>query len=273
MNEKKKLGIVAGSGEIPIQICQRAKKEGYSIIAAGIQGEFNQKLKKQADLFALFEMRDFLKLISMFKKNEVSECVFAGKIKHKNIYSTDITDPTLSSLLKKTRSRSPDDIVKVVFDYVERQGIEVIDSSRFLSDLFCRPGVLTTKQVSPVIKEEIEFGWPIAKKMADLEIGQTVVVKDKAVVAVEGMEGTDKTVARGGSLAGKGCVVIKVARTSQDIRIDQPAVGMITVRTLKEAGCSALCIEARKVLFIDKVKALRLAEQNGIIITAKEQKI
>jgi hypothetical protein len=269
VNKKKKLGIIAGFGEIPIHLCQRAKLKGYSCVVAGIQGEFNQKIREIADLFASFEIKDFLNLISMFKEKGVNECVFAGKIKHKNIYSKGISDSPLSSLLEKTKTRSPDDIIKVVFDYVEEQGIKVMDSSRFLSDLFCEPGVLTSKQVSPIIKEEIEYGWPIAKRLADLEIGQTVVIKNKAVVAVEGMEGTDNAIARGSSLGGEDCVVIKVARTSQDPRIDQPAVGLTTVKSLKKAGCSALCIEAGKVLFIDKEKSLKLAEQNRITITAK----
>jgi len=270
VNEKKKLGIIAGSGEIPFYIYQRAKQEGYSIIVAGIQGEFNPKLKDSTDIFIPFEIKDFLNIVSIFKEKDLSECVFAGKIKQKNIYLKQISDSPLASLLEKTKTRSPDDIIRSVFDYVERKGIKVVDSSSFLSDLFCKPGVLTRDRVPSVIKEEIKYGWPIAQRVADLEIGQTIVIKDKAVVAVEGMEGTDKTIARGGSLAGKGCVVIKVARSSQDIRIDQPAVGLSTVKSLKKAGCSALCIKAGKVLFIDKAKALKLAEQNGISVIAKK---
>lgn len=270
MNEKKKLGIIAGSGEIPLHVCRKAKKNKYRCIVAGIRGEFNQKIRKLADFFVPFDMKDFLKLISFFKKEGVSECVFAGKIRHTKIYSKEISDSSLSSLLERTKTRSPDGIVKAVFDYVETQGIKVKDSTRFLSGLFCKPGVLTKQKVSPIIKEEIEHGWPIAKRVADLEIGQTVMIKDRAVVAVEGMEGTDMTIARGGSLAGKGSVVIKVARTSQDIRIDQPAVGLRTVKRLKKSGCSALCIEAGKVLFLDKEKALKTAEKYGISIIAKK---
>jgi len=270
VNEKKKLGIIAGSGEIPVYVAQKAKQGGYSLFAAGIQGEFDPKLKKQADWFTVFEVKDFLKIIYWFKKKGVGECVFAGKIKHRIIYSKKVSDSPLFSLLKRTKTKSPDDILRAVFKYVERQGIDVIDLSTFLSDLFCKPGFLTSKKFTQSIQKEIEYGWPIAKKVADLEIGQTIVIKNKAVVAVEGMEGTDRVIIRGGELGGKNCVVIKVARTSQDIRIDQPAVGLNTIKNLKKAGCSALCIEAEKVLFIDKEKALKLAEQKGISVMAKE---
>jgi len=262
--------MVAGSGEIPLYLYQEAKQQGYSIFVAGIQGESNQKLKEIADSFIPIEIKDFLSLISLFKEKGISECVFAGKIKHKNIYSKQISDSPLAYLIEKTETRSPDDIVRTAFDYIERQGINVMDSAVFLSDLFCKPGVLTHQAVSSDIKEEIKYGWPIAQKVADLEIGQTVIIKNKAVVAVEGMEGTDEAISRGGFLAGKDCVVIKVARTAQDIRIDQPAVGLNTVKSLRKAGCSALCIQAGKVLFIDKKKALELAEQSGIVIMAKK---
>jgi len=270
VNRKKKLGLIAGSGQIPLIVCHRAKQYGYTCVAAGIKKEFDKKLKDQADLIKSYEVKDFIKVLAFFKKNNVNKIIFAGKIKHETIYSKEALGSPLSSLFENTKSKNPDEIVRAVFDYVEMQGIEVMDSSGFLFDLFCESGVLTRKPVSLKVKEEIEFGWPLAKKTADLEIGQTVVIKDKGVVAVEGMEGTDKTIERGGHIAGKDCVVIKVARTHQDIRIDQPTVGLNTVKSLINARCSALCIEAEKVLFLDKEKALNLAEKNRISIIARK---
>ena len=270
MKREKRLGIVAGSGGIPLYICRKAKEEGYACIAAGIHGESDERVAEPADSYASFEVKDFLSIVSFFKKNDVRQIIFAGKVRHRDIYSEGSYPLFFSSFMKKTKSRNPDEIVRAVFDYIESQGIEVLDPSRFLSDFFCEQGVLTKEKASTAVKEDIDYGWPIAKQMADLEIGQAVVIKDKAVVAVEGMEGTDETIIRGGVLGGNGCVVLKVARTHQDIRIDQPAVGLTTVQSLKRAGCSALCIEAEKVLFMNKDKALKLAEQNGITIISRK---
>jgi len=270
VKREKRLGIVAGSGGIPLHVCRKAKEEDYTCIVAGIHSEFDESVTEQADSYAFFEVKDFLDLVSFFKKNDVRQIIFAGKIRHKNMYSKDTFPLLLSSLLEGTKNRNPDEIVRAVFEFIESQGIVILDPSRFLSDFFCEQGVLTKEKISPAVTEDVDYGWPIAKQMADLEIGQTVVIKDKAVVAVESMEGTDEAVIRGGSLGGKGCVVVKVARTHQDIRIDQPAVGLKTVQSLIRAGCSALCIEAEKVLFINKDKALKLAEQSGITIISRK---
>ncbi len=270
MKREKRLGIVAGSGGIPLYICRKVKEEGYTCVVAGIHSEFDESVTKQADSFACFEIKDFLSLVSFFKKNDVRQIIFAGKIRHKSMYLKDTFPLPLSSLLEGTKERNPDKIVRAVLGYIESQGINIMDPSRFFSGFFCEQGILTKGKVSPFVKEDIDYGWPLAKQMADLEIGQTVVIKDKAVVAVEAMEGTDETIIRGGIVGGKGCVVVKVARTHQDIRIDQPAVGLKTVRSLKKAGCSSLCIEAEKVLFIDKDRALKLAEQSGIAILSRK---
>ncbi len=270
MKREKRLGIIAGSGGIPLCICRKAKEEGYTCIVAGIQNEFDEGITEQADSYACFEVKDFLKLVSFFKKKDVHQIIFAGKIRHRNMYSKDTFPLPLSSLLEGTENRNPDEIARAVFNYIESQGIEVMDPSRFLSDFFCEQGVLTKGKISPAAKEDVDYGWPLAKQMADLEIGQTVIVKDKAVVAVEAMEGTDEAIIRGGLLGGEGCVVVKVARTRQDARIDQPAVGLKTVQNLKKAGCSALCIEADKVLFMNKDKALKLAEQSGITVISRK---
>lgn len=269
MKKEIRLGIIAGSGEIPEYICRKAKKEGAACFVAGVGNKFSQQIKKQADLFESFEVKDFLNLLSWFKDHRVSKVVLAGKVKHRIIYSRADFPLPLSFLLEGTKNRNPDEILRAVFDYIENLGIEVMDPSGFLSDLFCEPGVLTRNPVSAEINDEIKYGWSIARKMADLEVGQTVVIKNKAVVAVEGMEGTDQTIIRAGSIAGKGCVVLKAARTHQDARIDQPAVGLRTIKSLKRARCSALCIEAGKVLFLNKQKALNLAEENNISIIAK----
>ena len=140
----------------------------------------------------------------------------------------------------------------------------------FIESLVCLPGVLTTKKPSSKIRGDIDFGWGIARKLADIEIGQTIVVKEKAVVAVEGMEGTDAAIKRGGMLAGEDTVVIKICRTHQDPRIDLPAVGIHTLNALVAARSRALCLEAKKMPFFQKEESLALANAHGITIIAKK---
>ena len=141
--------------------------------------------------------------------------------------------------------------------------------SPFLATVFCDAGLLTEAKPKEGLKADMEFGWTAARKIADLDIGQTVVVKDKAVVAVEGMEGTDEAIKRGGLLAGEGTTVVKVSRTHQDPRVDLPAVGLNTIKSMLEARSAALCVEANRVAFFQRQDALALANANNIVILAK----
>ncbi|MFQ5722834.1 MAG: LpxI family protein, partial [Candidatus Aminicenantales bacterium] len=168
--------------------------------------------------------------------------------------------------------RSPAVLLKAIIDYLEQEGLEIKSPMFLLSSLVCKEGTLTVTKPSPAVEEDIAFGWKVARQVADLDIGQTVVVKDRAVVAVEGMEGTDKTIKRAGRLAGQGTVVVKVARTQQDARVDLPAVGLKTLEAMAEAGSQALCFEAEIMPFFQKEKAIKLADIHHISIIAKKSK-
>jgi DUF1009 family protein len=160
-------------------------------------------------------------------------------------------------------------ILDAAFAFLEDQGFKVLSPGPFLASYFCRPGVLTKATPTRAVLEDIVFGLRIARQAADLEIGQTLVVKGGAVVAVEGMEGTDRAIRRGGRLAGPGFVVVKAGRSSQDMRIDVPAVGLNTVKTLLQAGGVSLGIEARKVAFFQRQEAVFLADSQGVSIVVR----
>jgi DUF1009 family protein len=155
-------------------------------------------------------------------------------------------------------------------DYLAGQGIETVDPLQFLAKAFCAEGVLTDEQPTAWILSDIQYGWPVARKLADADIGQSVLVKHHAVVAVEGIEGTDAAVERAGRLAGAGCVLIKVGRTRQDPRIDLPAVGLETIKSLAKAKAGALCFEADRMPFFHRRQSTALADRNHICIIAKK---
>jgi len=266
----RRIGIIAGSGEFPFVVLDEAHKLGYSSVVAGISGEAEVGLKEKADIFEWIEIGNILSLVSFFRKNDVSEAVFAGKIDPRNVYESDKFDESSLKILAQTQERSPTAVIKAIIDFIKGEGIQIVDPRQFIASSFCEEGVMTKTKPLPEVEEDIVFGWKIAKNIADLDIGQTVIVKDKAVVAVEGIEGTDEAIRRGGQLAGKDTVVVKVCRTIQDPRVDLPAVGLNTVKSLVNAHGKALCFESQKVPFFQKEEAVSLADANRIAIVVKK---
>jgi len=252
---KKNIGLVAGSGEFSTLVCNQVRKQGYSCIVAGIEGQADPKLQKVSDVFAWFDISNVLDVVPFFKKNGVTKAVFAGKIDYLLIIKSKKLSRSVLDLLARGKDRSPSEVLKTAIDYLASQGIEVIDTTMFIAPTVCAPGVLSKKKPSRTI--------------ADLDIGQAVIVKNKAIVAIEGMEGTDKAIRRSRDLAGKNTVVVKVCRTIQDTRIDLPAIGLETVKSLVSSECAALCFEAEKMPFFQKEESIELANAHNIVIIAK----
>lgn len=265
----QKLGIIAGQGIFSSYLCEQAHKKGYFCVVAGIRDLTPIKLEACADIFAWFKLSQVLKILPFFKKHGIKEIVLCGKINPLFVFNQSLLGPAILKILKLGQNKTPAEILRRTIDYLETQGFKVLDPLLFIGALVCAPGTLTRKKPNPRIKEDINFGWDIARKAADLEIGQTIVVKEKAVVAVEGMEGTDAAIKRGGELSGKNTVVIKVCRTHQDSRIDLPGIGLSTIEAMIAAGSRALCIEAEKMPFFQKDESLALANAHGITIVAK----
>ena len=242
---------------------------GDACVVAGIKGEAENTLAERVENFAWFDVHEIDNLIAFFKKNQVSEAVFAGKIDHRIIYKSEELSKILPALLGTEKDRTPSGLIQTAIQILSTQGIAILDPTPYVASAFCEEGILTETKPSPKINEDIDFGWDIARQLADLDIGQTVIIKGKAIVAVEGMEGTDEAIKRAGELARKGIVVVKVSRSSQDPRIDLPAVGFETVKSLILAGGQALGFEAQKIPFFQKKEAITLAESHGISIVAK----
>lgn len=265
----KRLGIIAGSGGIPLFIFQEASKLGYSCTVAGIQGDAEAVLPESIGSFQWFDIGEILDVVSYFRQNDIHEVIFAGKIDHRRIYSNQDMDNSLIDLIGQIEDKSPTSLITLAIEYLSMRGLTVIDPTPFLSSALYEEGVFSKTKPSQSIQDDIDFGWQKTRILADSDIGQTLVVKDKAVVTVEGMEGTDETIRRAGLLAGPGCVVIKTSRPHQDPRVDFPAVGPSTVECLIDARCSALCFEACRVALFQKEKALSLADAHSIAVLAR----
>ena len=268
----KRLGIIAGSGEVPFFIFKEVEKLGYFSLVAGIAGDAEDSLADSIEKFQLFAVNQIEDIIKYFKQEDIHEVLFAGKIDHRRIYEEQGFNALVFDILSQSEDKSPTSLISLAIEYLSKKGITVLDPTKFLSSLFIDEGILSKVKPTSQIEKDINFGWEKARVLADLDIGQTLVLKDRAVVAVEGMEGTDAAIRRGGELAGPGTVVIKLSRSMQDPRIDLPAVGVSTVREIVDAECAALYVEAHNVAFFQKEESVSLANASGITVVARKGK-
>lgn len=266
----KTLGLIAGKGRFPFLVAEEARRAGYRVVCCGIAGESDPALSGVTDRYSEVKIGQLKRLRDFFKKEGVSEAMMAGKIEKVRIFQGNVRpDLEMAKVLFKTRDFRDDSLLGGIADYLSAHGIELQDSTRLMKAALPGRGVLGKVKPSREIQEEIEFGWRIAKTLASLDIGQTVVVKKKAVLALEAIEGTDETIRRGGLLGKGGITVVKVAKPNQDMRFDVPAVGRGTLERLVEAKAKALAFEAGKTLFIEREDFLRGAGRAGIALVGK----
>ncbi len=263
------LALIAGMGQLPLSIAAEAKKIGYYVIGIALQPPADESLRPVTDEFYKVRIGSFGGLLSLLKKLSVTEAVMAGKIPKKLLYENKknlIPDIQAMKLIFSLKDRADDSIMNAVVKELEKNNITIHKTTTFTKDLLATEGVLTRHKPSKDDMKDIEFGWAIAKKIGQLDIGQTVVVKKRAVMAVEAIEGTDEAIMRGGTLALKDAVVIKVSKPQQDMRFDVPAVGIDTLLSMKKAGAKVLALEAEKCIIVDKEHFLKEADKAGIAV-------
>jgi hypothetical protein len=263
----KKLGLIAGKGDLPMAIADDAKTQGYMVIAVGLEPLADKTLTSHVDKIQWVNVGKFGKLIDTMKKHDITEAVMAGKVSKTLLYKSKITpDLRAVKLLMSLKNRSDDSVLLSIADELAREGITLLDITRFSSALLAPMGVLTKDAPSDHEWKDIAFGWKVAKEMGRLDIGQTVVVKNQAVMAVEAIEGTDEAIKRGGTLSGKDAVVVKVSKPNQDMRFDVPAVGLDTIRAMKSVRARVLAVEADRCLVLNKDAIFDEARNVGISI-------
>jgi len=269
----RKIGLISGNGKFPLIFAREAKRAKVEVVALAIKKETNPSLENLVDRIHWVDLGQLGDLIEICKREGITRAVMAGQVRHTRLFSEVKLDARAMALLAGVKDKKANSLLGAVADELSREGIELIDSATYLSHLLPSPGILTRRKPTQKEWRDIEFGHKMAKEIAGLDIGQTVVVKDQAVLAVEGMEGTDSTIKRGGKLGRGNVVVVKVSKPQQDRRFDLPIVGERTIQVLKEAKARVLAFSARSTILLDRDKVVKSANKNGISLVAiKEEK-
>jgi len=270
------IGLIAGNGSFPFLVLRAARQRGHEVTLVAIDGEASPELDELCRELGgatctRIRLGELGKCIKTLTAAGVSKAVMAGQVKHVKVFGGIIPDLTMLSVLTRLRARNTDALIAAVADELARHGITLMDSTALLADLLARPGVLSRRAPTEAMLADFEFGYRAADTIAGLDIGQTIVVKERAVVAVEAMEGTDAVIARAGSLAGSGTRVVKVAKPKQDMRFDVPVVGRATIAAMRAAGADGLSIDAGRTLVLDGEAFFAAANEADIVIVGRPQ--
>ena len=263
-----KFGLIAGNGKFPFLVVEGAKKQGASLAVVAIREETDKSIEAVAEKVVWVGIGQLGKMISFFKQEGVERVIMAGQVKHVQIFSGALPDLRMVKMLWNLPQRNTDSLIGGIAAELAKDNIELIDSTYFIQDQLAEEGILTKRKPDETERGNIEYGLKIANEIARLDLGQTIVVRAKACVAVEAMEGTDAVIKRAGELAKGKLTVVKVAKPNQDMRFDVPVVGVPTVEQMIQAGATCLCLTARKTLIFDKEEMLALANRNKIAVVA-----
>jgi DUF1009 family protein len=269
-----KLGLIAGNGRFPFLVLDAARAQGHDVTVIAAKEEAFTELDAAAERHGAaihwISLGQLGKCIKLLQEAGVTRAVMAGQVKHTKIFAGGIMpDLTMLGVMKQLLTKNTDGLIGAVANVLRDQGIELIDSTALLEPLLARPGVLTRRPPTEEEQKDFAFGYRMADAIAGLDIGQTIAVKHRAVVAVEAMEGTDEVIARAGHLAGPGVVVVKVAKPKQDMRFDVPVVGVATIAAMRAAGATALSIDAGKALVLDGDAVFAAANEAGVAVVGR----
>ncbi len=265
----KTLGLIAGKGDLPKAVASEVKKMGYRVIAIALQPPADESLKAFVDDFHKIRIGRFGEIIKLLKKFSITEAVMVGKVPKSLLYQDKkslLPDLRAIKFLLSLKDYSDNTFMQAISTELEKDGIKLLKTPTFIKNLLTPEGVLTKKHPQKTQWRDIEFGWKIAKEIGRLDIGQTIVVKGTAVMAIEAIEGTDEAIMRGGNLAKQGAVIIKVSKPQQDMRLDVPVVGVDTILTMKKVNAKVLAIEAGKSIIVDREKFIKEADKAKVAV-------
>ncbi len=271
-----KLGLIAGNGRFPFLVLDAARAMGHDVTVIATKEEAFTDLNAAAAAakspIHWISLGELGKCIRLMKDAGVTHAVMAGQVKHTKIFAGGLMpDATFLTLLMKLPFRNTDGLIGAVAGALRDHDIELIDSTSLLKPLLAVAGVMTKRAPTEEEQNDFAFGYGMADAIAGLDIGQTIAVKHRAVVAVEAMEGTDEVIGRAGLLAGPGVRIVKVAKPKQDMRFDVPVIGLATVQAMRVAGASALSVDAGKTLMFDRETLLGSANEAGISIIGRDK--
>ncbi len=260
-----RIGIIAGNGKLPELFLEHCSKNGIEPFPVYLFDSVEEKIRTHKNSVK-YSVAQPGKIISYFKKNNISRLVMLGKVEKDLIFSNIKFDFAAMKILFSAKNKKDKNILKSIIDYIEGEGIEVLPQNYMLDNEMTEEKVYTRRKPTEEECRTIKIGIEAAKMLTDIDAGQTVVAKNESVIALEGIEGTDKTILRGGELAGKGCIIVKMARREQDYRIDIPTIGMETLKKIVEIKGSGIVIEADKMLFVEQKNVIDYADKNKIFI-------
>lgn len=264
------IGLIAGNSSFPRVFISGAHAAGRPVVAVCHRGETEEDIAERVSVATWIRVGELGRVIEFFKENGIREAVMAGGINRVKLFGGVKLDARGAALLLRLRSTKDDVIMRGIADELLREGIEIIESTRYLADSFIKIGSLTSSKPTEEELRDIDVGREAIRAMGSQDIGQLVVVRDGVIVAVEAVEGSDAAIRRGGELGGKGTVVVKYAKPSQDMRFDVPIVGFRTLRTMIEAKARVLALEAGRCLVLDSTEVIALADRHGIAIVGCE---
>ncbi|MEW5849986.1 MAG: UDP-2,3-diacylglucosamine diphosphatase LpxI [Myxococcota bacterium] len=276
----KVLGLVAGSGDLPVLVAQGARAQGYKVATAALMGETGEELRAASDVFEEVKIGQLGAILRVLQRAEATECVMVGGFSKKNLFRRAAPDLTTLKLVYRLGRQLQDDaLLRGVAKVFEDKGILVMPVPPFIPDHMALPGVMTRLQPTEDEEKDVRYGMQVAKTTGGLDVGQTVVVRRGSVLAVEALEGTDAAIkrgaelGRGGTAGGRGGVVVcKVVKPHQDLRLDLPAVGPRTVQTCVDNGVRVLAVEAHRTIMVDRPKTVAMADRLGLVIVGADVK-
>jgi DUF1009 family protein len=263
-----KFGLIAGNGKFPFLVLEGAKRAGATVAVAAIREETDPAIESMADKLIWVGIGQLGKLLRFFKNEGVEKAIMAGQVKHVQIFSSAIPDLRTLKMLLRLPRRNTDALIGAVASELATEGIELIDSTYFLKEQLPSAGTLTKRAPDEGERGDIQYGLEVANGIARLDLGQTIIVRDRACVAIEAMEGTDAVIRRAGELVRGRLTVVKIAKPDQDMRFDVPVVGVPTIESMIDSGATCLCLTANKTLMFDREEVVRLADKHKIVIVA-----
>ena len=273
-------GLIAGNGRFPFMVVEGARRAGVSLSVAAIREETDPLIEKEVESLTWVGIGQLGKMIRFFKGEGVEKAIMAGQVKHVQIFSGAVPDARMLKMLLKLPRRNTNSLIGAIADELATEGIDLIDSTYFLQDYLPAAGTLTHRKPGAAERADVDYGLEIAGEMSRLDLGQTIVVRGKACVAIEAMEGTDATIRRAGELmrgrearrkiklTSGPLTVLKLSKPDQDMRFDVPVVGVPTIESMLDAGATCLCVSAGKTLMFDRDEMIVLADKNKIAILA-----
>ena len=263
---ERRIGLLAGAGDIPVYFARKAQQNGIRLVSVGFSDEIQSLLAPYSEKSFSIGVGRWSKISKTLQEEDIKDLLVLGKVDKSVIFRPQLFDLRTLKFLKNVINREDKTLLLGVIDEMAKDGFCVLDQREFMMELFPHEGVLSKRQPTQEEMQEVVFGFPIAKKLADMEIGQTLVVKNKTVIAVEAIEGTDRAIERGCQLSKGSAVVIKVSRTGQDYRYDCPGIGPETLRAMAKGEARVLALEADSVLLVDQAKVMEIADRAGIVV-------